>query len=191
MNPRERLHKLLITKSVKTGNFTLASGRTSNFYIDARLTTMSPEGMVLIGQIGLEEIRKNEWEADAIGGLTLGADPVAYAISHVSASGNAPIRAFTVRKEAKAHGTGRRIEGPFQAGDRVVIVEDVITTGKSALEAIRAVESEGGTVTGVLAVVDREEGGTKAITDQSYRVISLATKGDLMTSSSSSDSGAG
>jgi orotate phosphoribosyltransferase len=164
MNTREQLHKLLITKSVKTGNFTLASGRTSNIYIDARLTTMSPEGMVLIGQIGLEEIRKNEWEA---------------------------IRAFTVRKEAKAHGTGRRIEGPFQAGDRVVIVEDVITTGKSALEAIRAVESEGGTVTGVLAVVDREEGGTKAITDQSYRVISLATKGDLMTSSSSSDSGAG
>jgi orotate phosphoribosyltransferase len=191
MNPRERLHKLLITKSVKTGNFTLASGRTSNFYIDARLTTMSPEGMVLIGQLGLEEIRTNAWEADAIGGLTLGADPVAYAISHVSASENAPIRAFTVRKETKAHGTGRRIEGPFQAGDRVVIIEDVITTGKSALEAIQAVESEGGTVTGVLAVVDRQEGGTKAITDQGYRVRSLATKTDLIASSPSSDSGAG
>src|SRR5688572_1788936 len=159
MNARDRLHRLLITKSVKTGNFTLASGRTSNIYIDARLTTMSPEGMVLIGRLGLEEIRNNGWNADAIGGLTLGADPVAYAISHVSASDNTPIRAFTVRKEAKAHGTGRRIEGPFQSGDQVVIVEDVITTGKSALDAIRAVEQEGGTVSGVLAVVDREEGG--------------------------------
>ena len=187
MNARERLHSLLITKSVKTGTFTLASGRTSNFYVDARLTTMSPEGMVLIGQLGLEEIREKGWAVDSVGGLTLGADPVAYAISHTSAAGNAPIRAFTVRKEAKAHGTGRRIEGPFQPGDHVVVVEDVITTGKSALEAIRAIEQEAGIVSGVLAVVDREEGGREVIAAQGYPVSSLVVKSNLIISSSSGD----
>ena len=191
MNTRERLKQLLITKSVKTGTFTLASGRISNIYIDARLTTMSPEGMVLIGQLGLEEIRKNRWKADAVGGLTLGADPVAYAIAHVSASHDVPIRAFTVRKEAKTHGTGRRIEGPFRPGDHVIAVEDVITTGKSALEAIRAIEQEGGQISGVLAVVDREEGGREAIMDAGYEVCSLATRTDLMTQAVSNDSGAG
>ena len=135
--------------------------------------------MVLIGQLGLEAIRENGWGVDAVGGLTLGADPVAYAIAHVSASHDTPIRAFTVRKEAKTHGTGRRIEGPFQPGDRVLVVEDVITTGKSALDAIRAIEHEGGSVSGVLAVVDREEGGRAVIANEGYPVSSLATKADL------------
>jgi orotate phosphoribosyltransferase len=188
MNDRERLHSLLVARSVQTGKFTLASGRTSNFYIDARLTTMSPEGMVLIGKLGLEEIRSNGWNADSVGGLTLGADPVSYAIAHVSATENPPLRAFTVRKEAKTHGTGRRIEGPFRRNDQVVVIEDVITTGNSALEAIRAIEQEGGRIVGVLAVVDREEGGRRAITDAGYTVSCLATKADLMASTVSSDS---
>src|ERR1051325_8643689 len=119
MNTHEALVELLATRSAKRGNFTLASGRQSSLYIDARLTTMSPEGLVLIGQIGLTTIRDAGWRVDAVGGLTLGADPIAYAISYASARTASPLRAFTVRKEAKTHGTGRLIEGPYRSGDRV------------------------------------------------------------------------
>ena len=141
---------------------------------------MSPEGMVLVGSLGLARIHAEGWNPDAVGGLTLGADPVAYAISHMSAETPSPIRAFTVRKEPKGHGTGRRIEGPFRPGDRVVVVEDVITTGRSALEAIDAVEGEGGSVAGVLAVVDRQDGGREAIQARGYPVVSLVTMGELV-----------
>lgn len=180
MSDTESLHNLLISRSIRTGEFVLASGRTSSFYVDARLTTMSPDGMVLIGRLGLDYIDSKNWKPDSVGGLTLGADPVAYAISHTSVSRSQPLRAFTVRKEAKAHGTGKRIEGPFRPGDRVVVIEDVITTGKSALDAIHAVENEGGKVIGVLAVVDREEGGRETILERGYPVISLASRTDLM-----------
>src|SRR5919204_6594373 len=156
---RDRLLVLLAERSARRGQFTLASGRHSTLYIDARLTTMSPEGLALIGPLGLGALREAGWDVDAVGGLTLGADPIAYAISYASAQGGAPLRAFTVRKEAKGHGTGRLIEGPFRAGDRVAVVEDVITTGGSALRAAEAVRAAGGTVAGVLALVDREEGG--------------------------------
>ncbi len=162
----EALADLLAVRSAKRGTFTLASGRTSDLYIDARLTTMSPDGLALVGPLGLAAIADAGWTADAVGGLTLGADPVAYAIAYASTVGRAPsawVRAFTVRKQAKAHGTGQRIEGPFRAGDRVVVVEDVITTGGSALQAVEAVRAAGGAVVGVLAVVDREEGGREAI----------------------------
>ena len=120
---------------------------------------MSAAGMVLIGQLGLEAIRAAGWPADAIGGLTMGADPVAYAIAAASAHAGTPIDAFSVRKEAKGHGTGQQIEGNFRAGARVVVVEDVITSGGSAEKAIAAVTAAGGQVVGVLAVVDREQGG--------------------------------
>jgi orotate phosphoribosyltransferase len=129
--------------------------------VDARLTTMSPDGLTLVGPLGLDAITAAGWAPDAVGGLTLGADPVSYAIAYASALAGRPVRAFTVRKEPKAHGTGRLIEGPFREGDRVVVVEDVITTGGSARRAIEAVRSAGGTVVGVLAVVDREEGGAR------------------------------
>src|SRR5206468_8416827 len=112
---------------------------------------------------------------DAIGGLTLGADPISYAISYASANTASPIRAFTVRKEAKAHGTGKLIEGPFQEGDRVAIVEDVITTGSSALRAVEAVRLAGGDVLGVLALVDRDEGGREALESKGLRVKTLVT----------------
>src|SRR5919204_6095515 len=154
---RDRLLALLAERSARRGQFTLASGRHSTLYIDARLTTMSPEGLALIGPLGLGALREAGWAVDAVGGLTLGADPIAYAISYASAHSPSPIRAFTVRKETKEHGTGKLIEGPYREGDRVAIVEDVITTGSSALRAADAVRNAGGAGSGVLAPLDRAE----------------------------------
>jgi orotate phosphoribosyltransferase len=129
--------------------------------------------------LGLDAISKAGWNVDAIGGLTLGADPMTYAIAYASAGTQKPLRAFTVRKEAKAHGTGRLIEGPFQEGDRVAVIEDVITTGGSALRAATAIQAAGGTVAGILALVDREEGGREALIDAGFAVISLASAKDI------------
>jgi orotate phosphoribosyltransferase len=169
------LDQLLLERSVRRGDFVLASGRRSSFYVDARLTTMSAQGLVLIGRVGLQAIRTKGWTPDAVGGLTMGADPVAYAIAAASAQSPPQVQAFSVRKEAKAHGTGRRIEGNFAAGNRVVIVEDVLTTGGSAQQAVTRVRAEGGQVLGVLTVVDREEGGLKALEAQGIEVVSLTT----------------
>jgi orotate phosphoribosyltransferase len=181
MSKRNDLITLLATRSAKRGNFTLASGRQSSLYIDARITTMSPDGLAVIGPLGLEAIRGAGWKADSVGGLTLGADPIAYAIAYASAATDAPVRAFTVRKEAKTHGTGRLIEGPFKPGDSVVVIEDTITTGSSALRAIDAVREGGGSVAGVLALVDREEGGREALEAKGHHVISLASASEITT----------
>src|SRR5206468_7970660 len=153
MSRRNDLLTLLATRSAKRGSFTLASGRQSSLYIDARITTMSPDGLAVIGSLGLTAIHDAGWAADSIGGLTMGADPIACAISFASATGMMPLRAFTVRKEPKVHGTGKLIEGPFRANDRVVVIEDTITTGGSAKKAIEAVRAAGGHVVGVLALV--------------------------------------
>jgi orotate phosphoribosyltransferase len=179
MSEHARLVNLLATRSARRGQFTLASGRQSTLYIDARLTTMSPEGLIVIGSLGLKAIRTT-WKADSVGGLTLGADPISYAISYASGLAGAPLRAFTVRKEAKAHGTGKQIEGPFRSGDRTVVIEDVITTGGSALKAVTAIQEAGGLVAGVLALVDREEGGREAIEAAGLSVISLVTAQELL-----------
>jgi orotate phosphoribosyltransferase len=177
---RDALARLLAERSARRGEFKLSSGRTSTLYIDARLTTMSPEGLALVGPAGLAAIEDAGWNVDAVGGLTLGADPVSYAISYASALAGRPLRAFTVRKEAKAHGTGRLIEGPFRSGDRVAIVEDVITTGGSALRALAAVREAGGEVAGVLALVDREEGGREAIEEAGVPVASLVRASEIV-----------
>jgi orotate phosphoribosyltransferase len=179
-DPLVALRTLLAARSARRGQFTLASGRVSTLYIDARLTTMSPEGLSLIGPLGLGALRDTGWRVDAVGGLTLGADPIACAISYASALAGAPLRAFTVRKEAKTHGTGQLIEGPFRAGDRVAVVEDVITTGGSALRAAEAVRDAGGQVVGVLALVDREEGGREALERAGFEVRSLARARDIV-----------
>lgn len=172
---------MLAERSARRGSFTLASGRQSSVYVDARLTTMSPDGLATIGPLALQSLAEAGLTPDSVGGLTLGADPVAYAIAYASALAGVPIRAFTVRKEAKAHGTGRLIEGPFRSGDRVVVVEDVITTGGSALRAIDAVRLAGATVIGVLAVVDREEGGREAIMAAAgVPILCLAKAADVM-----------
>lgn len=149
-------------------------------YIDARLTTMSPEGLALIGPLGLQRIQDLRWGPHSVGGLTLGADPIAYAIAYASALAAVPVRAFTVRKEAKNHGTGRLIEGPFQANDRVVVVEDVITTGGSARRAVEAVRAHGGHVVGILALVDREEGGRGLLEETGIPVTVLVKLSDIL-----------
>ena len=175
----DSLVQLLLSRSVRHGDFVLASGKHSNYYIDARLTTMSAEGLALVGPLGLTAIRRAGWAPDAIGGLTMGADPVAYAVAVASVGSPPRLDAFSVRKEAKGHGTRRRIEGNFTSGQSVVVVEDVITSGGSALQAVRAVEEEGGRILGILAVVDREEGGREAIEGAGYRVVVLTTTTDM------------
>jgi orotate phosphoribosyltransferase len=177
--PDARLIQLLRERSLRTGTFTLASGRTSPYYIDARVTTMSAAGLKLVGELALAAIRRAGWPLDVVGGLTLGADPVAYAIARASQDAPPAVDAFTVRKQAKEHGTGRRIEGCFRPGVRAVVVEDVITSGASARSAIEAVGAEGGIVTGVLAVVDREEGGRAAIEASGVPVLCLVNVSDL------------
>jgi orotate phosphoribosyltransferase len=135
--------------------------------------------MILIGRLGLAAIRAAGWAPDAIGGLTMGADPVAYAVAATSAGSPPVIDAFSVRKEAKAHGTGRAIEGNFREGAKVVVVEDVITSGGSAEKAIGAVRDAGGIVLGVLAVVDRLQGGRAYLEGLGHTVVALTTTASL------------
>ena len=186
-DPRTALLDILARRSARRGQFTLASGRQSTLYIDARLTTMSPQGLTLIGPLGLDALRGSGWRVQSVGGLTLGADPVTYAISYASAlagaatSDGTPLRAFTVRKEPKGHGTGKLIEGTFEPGDRVAVIEDVITTGGSALRAVDAVRAAGGEVAGVLALVDREEGGRETIEERAgLPVIALCRASEIV-----------
>ena len=179
MSEPTALERLLLARSVQRGDFVLASGQRSSYYIDCRLTTMSAEGITLIGQAGLAAIRASGWRPQAVGGLTMGADPVSYAIAAASYGSEAAVDAFSVRKDAKQHGTRRRIEGNFRPGDHVVVIEDVITSGGSALQAIEAVEEAGGEVLGVLAVVDREQGGRARIEGKGYAVASLTTASRL------------
>lgn len=180
MNDRDRLRELLRQRSVQSGDFVLASGVRSTYYIDARITTMSGRGQLLIGRLGLDALDAAAWAPALVGGLTLGADPVSYAIAHAAAHAGRDIDAFTVRKEAKGHGTGRRIEGGFRAESEVVVVEDVVTTGDSALRATQVVEEAGGRVIGVLTVVDREERGRERIEGAGYPLVALFTASALL-----------
>lgn len=176
---RDALMALLSERSVRTGHFVLASGAHSSWYVDCRPSTMSARGQRLIGELGLAAIRTAGWQPRAIGGLTMGADPVAYAIAAASADSAAEIDAFSVRKTAKDHGTGKRIEGNFASGMAVVVVEDVITSGGSALDAVAAVRQAGGEVLGVLAVLDREAGGRARIEAAGLETITLLTATQL------------
>src|SRR2546430_8045146 len=164
-NLEQRLRELLRERSVTRGEFVLASGGRSTFYIDARRTTMAAEGLAVIGALALERLAALGWRRDVVGGLTLGADPVAFAIAGASRGPGRgrTIDAFSVRKEAKTHGTGKRIEGRFAPGAAAVIVEDGVPTGRAGLDAIGAVETAGGRVLGGLAAVDRGEGGLGAL----------------------------
>lgn len=179
MTDARTLADLLQRRSIRHGDFVLASGARSSYYIDCRPSTMSSEGQALIGRMGLAAIRAAGWSPRAVGGLTMGADPVAYAVARASADRGPAIDAFSVRKQAKDHGTGKRVEGNFGAGDAVVVIEDVITSGGSALQAIDAIVAEGGTILGVLAVVDREQGGRAKIEAAGHPVTTLITATQL------------
>ena len=177
---KERLIALLLERSFRVGDFVLASGARSPYYVDARTTTTHAEGQAVVGRLGVAAIREAGLRPASVGGLTLGADPVAYAIAHASWLAGDPVNAFTVRKEPKAHGTGKRVEGCFAAGDEVVMIEDTVTTGGSTLKAIQAVEAEGGTVLAVLALIDREEGGRQAIEAAGYPVLTIVRVSELL-----------
>jgi orotate phosphoribosyltransferase len=152
---REELLRLLASKSFRLGQFTLSSGGTSDYYIDCRTTTLDARGARLTGEVFLEEIRDHGWKADAIGGLTLGADPIVVAAAVVSEK----LNGFLVRKVEKQHGTGQRIEGFRQKNANVVIVDDVCTTGASTVQAIEAAREFGFEVVGVICLVERQEAG--------------------------------
>ncbi len=160
---RDRLRTLLREHSLKFGDFTLTSGKKSRFYFDSNQTTLRPEGSYLTAAEVLKTLSENGVKARAIGGMTLGADPIvcpAAALSHLEGP---PLAAFIVRKEAKGHGAGNRIEGLPERGTPVVIVDDVVTTAGSTLKAIEAAEEAGLHVVAVVCLVDREEGGTEKL----------------------------
>ena len=182
---KEQLRALLQKKSIYRGEFTLASGAKSDFYVDARLTTLDPRGACLIGEVGWELVKETASRlgkhVNAIGGLTMGADPVALSIGVAAQrqDSSSPLQVFTVRKTAKEHGRQKRIEGNFSAGNSVVIVDDVVTTGGSTIQAIDAIEEAGGHVAFVLVLLDREEGGRENIEQRGHKVISIFTRADL------------
>jgi orotate phosphoribosyltransferase len=159
---RDELRELVAVRAFTYGDFTLTSGRKSDYYVDGKQVTLDGRGLYLVAKFALEHCR--ELHIDAVGGLTLGADPIAAAVAALSGATDDPITAFIVRKEVKAHGTGRAIEGPdLRAGQRVLIVDDTMTTGGTFLQAAEAVKVAGATIVGALCVVDREEGGREAL----------------------------
>jgi len=159
---RQELLRLLAHKSFKLGEFKLSSGASSDYYIDCRTTTLDARGSQLTGQVFLEEIRQRGWKPQAIGGLTLGADPIVVAVSVTSGE----LSGFLVRKAEKQHGTGQRIEGFRKKGARVVIVDDVCTSGASTIQAIEAAREFGFDVVGAMCLVEREEAGGRRKVEQ-------------------------
>ncbi len=162
MDTRSELLALLAQKSFRLGEFRLSSGAASDYYVDCRTTTLDSLGARLTGEAFLDEIVRRQWKIDAIGGLTLGADPIAVAVALISGQRGTPIHAFLVRKAEKEHGTRRRIEGFFQPGARVVIVDDVCTTGASTIQAIEAAREGGFEIVAVMCLLEREEAGGRA-----------------------------
>jgi orotate phosphoribosyltransferase len=159
------------------GDFVLSSGKRSAYYLDARLVTLSAQGSALVGDVLFERIRGTE--AEAVAGLTLGADPVVTAVALVSAHRERPLDGLIVRKEAKGHGAGRRIEGPWRDGLNVAIVEDTMTTGASSLEAARVIGEAGGKIVGVYGLIDREEGAREAVEAAGYAFHAVFTSDEL------------
>jgi len=163
---KEELLKLLKERAVKTGEFTLASGGKSNFYVDGKQVTLDPQGSYLLAKVILEKLEG--LDVDAIGGLTIGADPIAAAVAITSRDRKKPISGFIVRKEVKKHGLQKEIEGIVKPGWKVVIVDDVITKGTSTAKAIKTVEKMGCKVVKVTCLVDREEGGAQTLKDYDF-----------------------
>jgi orotate phosphoribosyltransferase len=185
---RDRLIRLIYERAFKYSEepiFKLVSGRMSNYYFNCKMVTLNPEGMYLIGNIVFDMIK--DMKVKGIGGLTLGADPIADAVAYTSYLKEKPIEAFVVRKSAKSHGTMQWIEGDVKAGDGIVIVDDVITTGKSTIEAITRAKEAGLEIVKVIALVDRQEGGYENIMEQlkdikvDYKLVeAVVTRDDVM-----------
>lgn len=181
MADRERLLALIREHSFRTGDFLLASGKRSSFYVDLRKTSLTAEGGTLIGRLLFAELSVAGWKPDGVGGLTLGADPLVTATSLAAFASGSNLGGFLVRKAPKDHGTGKRIEraGDLPAGGSVVILDDTVTTGGSTIDAVRAARAEGFQVIGALCIVDREEGGREALAAEGITLRALFSIGDL------------
>ena len=179
---QEQLLHLLATNSFRLGDFTLSSGVRSDYYIDCRTTTLHAQGAGLTGRVFFDLLQQQGWHADAVGGLTMGADPIVVATSVISAQAGAPVHGFLVRKAEKAHGMGRRVEGFQQKGARVMIVDDVCTTGSSTIQAIEAAREFGFNIVGVACLVERlEAAGRPAVEEAALpaRFVSVFTSNDV------------
>ncbi len=178
---REKLLLLTYIYGYRRGSFTLSSGRSSSYYIDGKQVVMTPEGLHTMAMYILTSLQEQNITADAVGGLTLGADPIAAAVCALSQTSPLyhPLNCFIVRKEAKKHGTASRIEGPFQNNLRAAIVDDVLTTGTSVLSASGAVEEAGARVSAVYVLVDRLEGGREAVLQAGYPLEAVVSRAEL------------
>jgi orotate phosphoribosyltransferase len=178
MSHRDELLDLLLKDALKRGEFTLSSGEKSSYYINGKLATLDGKGAYLVARIFLAMLADDV--PQAVGGLTLGADPIVGAMLALAGMEDLELRGFIVRKAAKGHGTQSRIEGPVSSGDRVVIIEDVVTTGASSIQAIEPIRELGCKVDRVLAIVDREQGGTTNLREAGCRLESIFTIGELL-----------
>jgi orotate phosphoribosyltransferase len=181
MYDKEALISLIRHKALKFGEFTLTSGKKASYYLDGKQVTLDPVGARLVaeGILDLLDALDKDHAPVAVGGMAIGADPITAAVVTMSAIHNTPLRGFMVRKQAKGHGTNQYVEGPVEPGDKVVIVEDVVTTGGSSLEAIKRVEDFGMEVVQVIAIIDRMEGGSEAFSKCGHKLVSLLTIRDF------------
>ena len=177
MYDRQKLQDLIREHALKFGEFTLASGKKASYYLDCRQVTLQANALPLIGQ-GMDELIKDDLP-ELVGGMVIGADPITAAVLTTAGGQGISLRGIMVRKEPKGHGTKKYVEGPYREGERVVIVEDVVTTGGSSLQAIEHCESVGLKVERVLAIVDRLEGGREAFAAKGYELTSLFTVEDF------------
>ena len=179
---RSELLKIIEARALKRGTFTLASGRTASFYLDAKQVVLNSHGAMLVGKAILERLQSFGELPDAIGGMSIGADPITGAAVTIAGTAGLPLKGFMVRKEPKGHGAGNQVEGRFGLPDgaKVCMLEDTVTTGGSLLKAIHAVESAGLEVVQIICVVDRSEGAAERFAESGYTLEALATREDII-----------
>ena len=175
---KQRLRDIIAAKSLLSGNFTLASGKASGYFFDMKKTMFDPEGASLVGEL-LCDLLADDTEIKAVGGLEMGAVPIALSIAIKSNERGRPIDSFFVRKEVKDHGTAKLIDGNFVPGSKVIVLEDVTTTGGSAMKAIKAVRDQGGKVDTIITIVDRLEGARDNLQKEGLKLVSLFTNDDF------------